>query len=205
MNKILSWSTGICLMLISSFSQGEIASKAHKLHSKILNEEREINVVVPKDYESQTNSVFPVLYRLDGKATLPLETAILNELARTGEAPGVIIVTIENTDRARDLAPTVNHDPRGPVGVGGGGDKFLDFIETELIPYVNQQYRTHDFKIFSGGSIGGLLVLHAMQSRPHLFQANIAYSPAVWWGDESTSRDVKDFFTKRKEYNSDTA
>jgi tetratricopeptide (TPR) repeat protein len=84
------------------------------------------------------------------------------------------------------------------VGKGGGGDTFLDFIELELIPHINKTYRTHDFKIVTGSSIGGLLVLHSLQSRPHLFQAHMAYSPAVWWGDTSTAKKTKEFIANTK-------
>ncbi len=172
----------------------------HTLSSKQLNEQRPITIQLPPSYFSNTQQTYPVVYRLDGKSYLPLESATLNSLAEAGSAPEVIIVAIENTDRARDLAPTVNQDPRGPVGVGGGGDQFLNFIELELIPYVNKHYRTHDYKVLAGASIAGLLTLHAMQSRPTLFQAHIAYSPAVWWAKRSTAQNVKNFVKSNKEY-----
>ena len=73
------------------------------------------------------------------------------------------------------------------------GDKFLDFIESELIPLMNKSYRTTDFKILAGHSIGGLLVLHSFQSRPQLFQAHFAFSPAVWWGGRETLLATKRF------------
>ncbi|KZN43956.1 alpha/beta hydrolase-fold protein [Pseudoalteromonas luteoviolacea] len=191
------------LLFLLSMSSGLAAEQLNitkTLSSKILSEQRTVTILLPDSYYTNEQKVFPVLYRLDGKENIPLESAVLNKLHRSGAAPEMIIVAIENTDRARDLAPTVNYDPRGPVGVGGGGDKFLDFIEKELIPEVNRTFRTHDFKVFSGASIGGLLVLHAMQSRPYLFQGHIAYSPAVWWGAHSTLKNVKTFVTKRQTF-----
>ena len=191
------------LLLLLTFSatsaENETKYEIEKINSKVLNEERTAVVQLPKSYQSNPTKVYPVLFRLDGKGNLPLESVLLNSLHAQGAAPEVILVAIENTDRARDLTPTVNHDPRGPVGVGGGGDKFLDFIETELIPHIEAKYRTHNFRIFSGASIGGLLVLHSLQSRPHLFQAHIAYSPAVWWSENTTAKNVKQFITNSKE------
>ncbi|AIY66839.1 alpha/beta hydrolase-fold protein [Pseudoalteromonas piratica] len=196
--------SALLLLLIFSISSfaNESQYKVETINSKVLNEERTAVVQLPKSYQSNPNKVYPVLFRLDGKGNLPVESALLDSLHQQNAAPEVILVAIENTDRARDLTPTVNHDPRGPVGVGGGGDKFLDFIEKELIPHIEEKYRTHNFRIFSGASIGGLLVLHSFQSRPHLFQAHLAYSPAVWWGDESTSKDVKEFISNSKELDS---
>lgn len=194
------------LLLFLVFSATSLASEAkyeiEKIKSKVLNEERTAVVQLPESYQSNPDKVYPVLFRLDDKGNLPLESALLNSLQLQGAAPEVILVAIENTDRLRDLTPTVNYDPRGPVGAGGGGDKFLDFIETELIPHIDSKYRTHNYRIFSGASIGGLLVLHSFQSRPHLFQAHIAYSPAVWWGDNTTAKNVKEFITNSKELNS---
>ncbi|MBQ4810236.1 esterase [Pseudoalteromonas luteoviolacea] len=193
-------STFLFMLTTSSLLAAEQQTITKTLSSKILSEQRTVTILLPDSYYINEQKVFPVLYRLDGKENIPLESAVLNKLHRSGAAPEMIIVAIENTDRARDLAPTVNYDPRGPVGVGGGGDKFLDFIEKELIPEVNRTFRTHDFKVFSGASIGGLLVLHAMQSRPHLFQGHIAYSPAVWWGAHSTLKNVKSFVAKRQTF-----
>lgn len=194
------------LLLLLIFSATSAANEAkyeiEKINSKVLNEERTAVVQLPASYQSNPNKVYPVLFRLDDKGNLPMESVLLNSLHAQGAAPEVILVAIENTDRVRDLTPTVNHDPRGPVGVGGGADKFLDFIETELIPHIEGKYRTHNFRIFSGASIGGLLVLHSLQSRPHLFQAHIAYSPAVWWGEYTTAKNVKEFIANSKELNS---
>ncbi len=125
----------------------------------------------------------------------------MHKLQKADSAPEVIMVAIENTNRLRDFAPTVNLDPRGPVGQGGGADKFLDFLEIELIPYIDQNYRTHDFKVISGASIAGLLTIHSLQSRPHLFQAHVAYSPAVWWGDRTTAKKAKAFIAQKTSLN----
>ena len=43
------------------------------------------------------------------------------------------------------------------MNIGGGAAKFLEFIETELIPFVNKGYRTHDFKVIAGASAAGTL------------------------------------------------
>ena len=186
------------LILMSSVlaNATEYVQHNEAFHSSILNEERTVVVQLPKSYLSNPNKVYPVIYRLDGAVNIPLISVMMEDLQDSGSSPEVIIVAIENTDRTRDLFPTVNNDPRGPVGAGGGGDKFLNFIEKELIPRINNKYRTHNFKIFSGASAGGVLVLHALHSRPNLFQAHIAYSPAVWWGEYETSKATQAIMSK---------
>lgn len=168
------------------------------IKSEILKQDREFIVQLPKSYEDDSNRNYPVHYLLDGELNLPLVNGILDRMQKIQGAPEAIVVAIESKNRTWDLTPTVNQDPRGPVGQGGGAELFLDFIDKELIPHIDKNYRTHNFKMISGGSIGGLFVLHAMQSKPHLFDAHFAFSPAVWWGDRTTAKNVKAFLTNNK-------
>lgn len=190
-----------CLLLLNlticSLANANAVSERYEvLYSKQLNEERRILVKLPADYSSNTKNKYPVIYLPGSKDDLPMLAGLLDRLSVQNVAPGVIIAIIENTDRTRDLTPTVNQDPRGPVGQGGGGDKYLDFIEMELIPHMDKTFRTHDYRIFSGSSIGGLLVIHALHTRPHLFQAHLAFSPAVWWGARTTVKEAQQFIAK---------
>lgn len=171
------------------------------LDSAVLKEKRTITVQLPKSYATQPNKKYPVIYRLDGKENLPLISSVLARLQEANAAPEVIIVAIENTDRMRDLYPTINQEPQGPVGIGGGAAKFLSFIKSELIPFVENKYRTHDFRVIAGASAAGVFVLYALQTEPTLFQAHLAYSPAVWWDYGAQVKSTKDFVSKTKELN----
>ncbi|MFU2510556.1 alpha/beta hydrolase-fold protein [Pseudoalteromonas sp. ASV78] len=174
----------------------------HTIKSAVLNEERTVVVQLPKSYQSEPNKVYPVIYRLDGAGNIPLASAVIERLQNDNRAPEVIIVAIENTNRLRDFYPTVNKEPQGPVGEGGGAATFLAFFEQELIPLINKNYRTHDYKVISGASAGGVFALYALQAKPELFQAHIAYSPAVWWNYGASVKSTKSFIAKTKELNS---
>ena len=170
----------------------------HVFKSNLLNEERTVVVQLPKSYKAEPDKVYPVIYRLDGAGNLPLITSVLERLQNDNAAPEAIIVAIENTDRMRDLFPTVNEEPQGPVGLGGGSKKFLDFFEKELIPLIDEKYRTHDYKIIGGASAAGVFALYVMTEKPSLFQAHLAYSPAVWWNYGAAVTRTKDFLKKNK-------
>ena len=173
----------------------------HTIKSVVLNEERTVVVQLPKSYQAQPNKVYPVVYRLDGAGNIPLASVVIERLQNDNRAPEVIIVAIENTNRLRDFYPTVNKEPQGPVGEGGGAAKFLAFFEQELIPLVNKNYRTHDYKVIAGASAGGVFALYALQANPKLFQAHIAYSPAVWWNYGAMVKSTKSFIAKTKDLN----
>lgn len=170
----------------------------HLFKSNILNEERTVVVQLPKSYKAEPDKVYPVIYRLDGAGNLPLITSVLERLQNDNAAPEAIIVAIENTERLRDLYPTANEEPQGPVGLGGGGKKFLDFFEKELIPLIDDKYRTHGYKVIGGASAGGVFALYAMTEKPTLFQAHLAYSPAVWWNYGAAVTRTKEFLEKNK-------
>ncbi|GAA58722.1 hypothetical protein P20652_0579 [Pseudoalteromonas sp. BSi20652] len=175
--------------------------QTHTINSAILNEQRTVVVQLPKSYQANPNKVYPVIYRLDGAGNIPLISAVMERLQNDNRAPELIIVAIENTNRLRDFYPTVNKEPQGPVGEGGGAGKFLAFIEQELIPLVNKNYRTHNYKVISGASAGGVFALYALQTNPELFQAHIAYSPAVWWNYGAPVKATKSFINKSKDLN----
>lgn len=65
----------------------------------------------------------------------------------------------------------------------GGGENFLKFIETELIPYVDKNYRTQPYRILSGHSLGGLFAVYCKEAAPELFQSEIVISPAIYGGN----------------------
>ena len=160
---------------------------------KALNEKAEITILLPASYATDKTKHYPVIYVLDGQLNAQLVQSMNARLAASAGSYEHIVVGIESADRLKDFAPSVNMDPRGPIGAGGGADKFLDYLEIELIPRIARQYRTTDHKTIAGHSIAGLLVVHSFHSRPQLFQAHLAFSPAIWWGERETANEVKKY------------
>lgn len=194
-----------CFFFIFAVLSFNLQGKALTLHltinSEALSEKRDITVYLPTSYHTNTTEHYQTLYLLDGESNGELAASMLRRMHLSSAAKGHIVVAIHSTDRLRDYAPTVNRDPRGPVGQGGGGDKFLNFVEVELIPRINKQFRASDFKVLAGHSVAGLLVLHSFHSRPHLFQAHLAFSPAVWWGNRETLIATQNYLTTKMDSN----
>jgi tetratricopeptide (TPR) repeat protein len=65
----------------------------------------------------------------------------------------------------------------------GEADNYLSFIETELFPYIEKNYRTVPYRICCGHSKGGLCVTHAFLSHTNMFNAFIALNPSLYWDD----------------------
>lgn len=172
--------------------------------SAVLGEDRVILVRTPPNYE-RSGLRYPVLYMTDGDAHIQHTSGTVQFLARNNRMPEMIVVGITNTDRTRDLTPTrVESLPGNPnvrFPTSGGSDKFLKFIETELIPQIESKYRVQPFRALAGHSLGGLFAVHAMTTRPELFGAYIAVSPSLQWDNFVMIDRLKDFFKARKEYN----
>lgn len=132
----------------------------YDLHSKVLNEELYIDVALPTGYES-SDAKYPVLYLLDGTDNLGHVIGSTEVLTRTGSIPPSIIVGINNTNRIRDFTPSSVDD----VPYSGGGPKFLKFISSELIPYIESHYRTHPYRVLEGHSLGGLFTAYTLMEK----------------------------------------
>lgn len=161
------------------------------LHSSVLGEERVLAVVTPASY-ARGQERYPVLYLTDGDAAMGHARATAEFLARNSLMPEVILVGILNTVRSRDLTPTPGtKEEQAAFPASGGGERFLDFIERELIPAVDARYRTAPMRLYAGHSLGGLLGLHALFCRPGLFQAVVAASPSLEWDEGLVLREAR--------------
>ena len=198
----------ILLVLVSSSAVAQNAPPAGvarlTVKSAVLGEDRPILVRTPAGYETNNQS-YPVLYMTDGDAHMGHTASTIEFLARNGRISETIIVAIPNTDRTRDLSPT-KPDTKGATGApqfptAGGADNFLKFIETELIPDIEKRYRVRPYRSLAGHSLGGLFAIHALLSRPDLFQSYVAVSPALQWDNQVTVKRAEEFFKNRKELN----
>jgi len=139
---------------------------------------RTVFVQLPSDYERSTKS-YPVLYTLDGSSTIVTVPPLVDSLVAAGSVPEMILVAIPHRDRRHDLTPTANEQ----FPTSGGGQRLLRFIADELIPHVDDTYRTQQTRVLHGHSLGGLFVAYALAAAPGRFQGYIASSPTIHWDD----------------------
>jgi predicted alpha/beta superfamily hydrolase len=171
------------------YPQSEVVT----IHSNVLNEERKIYIHCPKRDSININERFPVLYIMDGDNHFELLAQYADYLSRPDvlAIPKIIIVGISNTQRKRDLTPTVSitdysgkPDSTNLMNPSGGNENFLKFIDTELIPIIDKSYKTTPYKIFAGHSFGGLSSINCLLIHPDMFDAYIAVSPSFWWDNK---------------------
>jgi len=194
-----------CLFFISSaaFAQQPTGTvKTLTLKSSVLGEDRIVLVRTPAGYE--TNKLrYPVLYMTDGDAHMGHTASTIEFLNQNGRTSDLIVVGITNTDRTRDLTPTksITKSAAGELQfpTAGGADNFLKFIETELIPQIEKQYRVQPYRILAGHSLGGLFVIHTMISKPGVFNSYVSVSPALHWENGETLKRAEAYLKNQKE------
>jgi len=174
----------------NSLTENELLTigKIDSLRSEILDENRTFWIHVP---DQATGDIFaktsyPVLFLLDGTEHFHAVTGMLKNLGNSGIVPRMVVVGIPNTDRTRDLTPSHVNVVFGDsvfARTSGGAAEFLNFMEKELIPFVEDKYPVTSYRTFVGHSFGGLAALYALYTRPQLFSNYVAIDPSLWWDD----------------------
>ena len=169
-----------------------ILGESFTLHSNVLGEDRTVYVALPMSYKRGIRQ-YPVLYLTDAQYNFEHTCSTVDFLERNRIIPEMIVVGITDPDRVHDLYSTRADFKRGsqtiPFPTSGNGDQFLNFIEKELIPWIESNYRTSTYRVLAGHSAGGNFALHAARTKPGLFQAVIAVSPWLPW-DNHKERDA---------------
>jgi uncharacterized protein len=183
---------------LASYAQNSndiVIAKIIKINSNILGQERTIYVSTPINY-TNSDKKYPVLYILDGsEVTISYATGLIRNLTDYEIVPEMIIVAISSDNRKQDFTPTVPKDiPEDFLKrmQPGGADKFLGYIETELFPFIEKNYRTVPYRIFAGHSDAGLCVAHAFVSHNSMFNAYIATSPSIGWDSNIINKVAED-------------
>ena len=167
-----------------------VIGKNLDLYSKILHEHRKLLVYLPSSYYDTYffKRHYPVVYVLDGDSHFFSLAAMIKQMSENGDGtqfPEMIVVAIQNTDRNRDLTPSRDTAAamidKNSASRTGGGDQFLSFIRTELMPHIDSLYPTTPYHIFIGHSFGGLMVIDALVHHKDMFNAYLAIDPSMMW------------------------
>lgn len=166
--KVIAATIAIVLMFFGVQAQSEgipnVVGTNHHLSSKILNEERGVQIYLPPSYQN-SDKTYPVVYVLDGQRFFLHVVSLSQSFQQFKLAPEFIIVGINNSypNRFRHL--------------GEGKENFKGFLEDELMSYVNENFRTKGENLLFGWEYGGSFVFHMMMEQPTLFNAYLVASP----------------------------
>ncbi len=183
-------------------------TERRSLHSDIVGQDYELYIKFPWNY-GKSDTTYPVLFTTDANRNFPVySTLSLIYETPTFRNDEIIVVGIAyrlSPDRLRGLAewavlrsrdlqpersveseqfwrdtltPLVGQDFEIPSS--GKGAEFLKFIQLELIPFVEANYRvSSNDRGIAGYSLGGLFTLYALFHAPEIFTRYFAGSPSL--------------------------
>ncbi|MCU0512500.1 MAG: alpha/beta hydrolase-fold protein [Anaerolineae bacterium] len=174
------------------------------LHSPQLGNRRDVLVWLPPDYDHSNRDRdrrYPVFYLHDGQNVFDAHTAYAGEwevdetmtrLAAAGQP--AIIVALPNMGEGR----SVEYCPypfRGRDGrwLTGRGADYVRFLTDTVKPLIDSTLRTRPeagSTGIAGSSMGGLISLYALLTRPDVFGRCGAFSTAYWFGDQGLLRTI---------------
>lgn len=215
----LTWRGFLALAVLTVGAHGETEKKAYPKYSvpgsvvRVLPrtvDDREYQLIIglPADFEKSPDKHYPVVFVTDGYWDFLKINSIKGSLVYDKTVPDFITVGIgyagEDLDygqlRCRDLSPVVFPD-MGPKTSGQAGE-FLDLIEKTIIPLIEREYRADpERRVLAGASMGGLFAIYAMYTKPELFRAYIAATPATIIGGDWILRYEDEFVKSGKTLN----
>jgi len=148
------------------FGQKETINVEHfPLSSEVLKQAQQIKVYLPQNYEN-TSQQYAVLYVLDGERYFLNGVTYQKNLTFQDKSPCFIVVGIMNNDNTKRKKYFNNES-----------DDYIKFIDSELIRYIDKNYRTLDERILFGWEMGASLAIEAFNKHPYLFKSFILASP----------------------------
>ena len=161
-------------MFFTFFSFGQ--RKTESFESSRLGKTRQISIITPPSYDYEKDKKYPVIYLLDGEYLMDPFNGALQYGYYFDDLPEVIIVGIyqnKNNDRAIDSETTEDGFPDEK------SSRFYEFVASEVIPYIDKNYRTVSYKVIAGHDItAGFLNFFLYKDFP-VFDAYISLCPEL--------------------------
>lgn len=145
-----------------------IVGSNHFIDSKILGEQRQIQIYLPPTYQ-ETEAKYPVLYVLDGQLFFEYGVSLSKTFKQFKLAPEFIIVGIHTPF------------PQRYRQFGGGSDDFIGFFEKELMPYIESSFRTNEEQLLFGWQYAGSFGFKMMLNHPEAMSGYLLASPFPIW------------------------
>ena len=169
-----------------------------ELNSQELGETRTLNVYLPQGYHPDSATVYPVIYLLDGSLyeDFPHIAGMTQFLNMYEILPKSIVVGISNLgkSRYRDFTyPSTDKRDLEDLPTSGGSEKFIAYLENEVMPLIEKNYKTSSHKTIIGQSLGGLLATEILFKKPYLFDDYVIVSPSLWWDNQKMIKKADDF------------
>jgi predicted alpha/beta superfamily hydrolase len=161
----------LLLFCVSLFGQKKISKK---YESEELQDIRNIQIHLPKGYDLDTITNYPLTIVLDAEYLFDLYVGNSKLFSHTDRAPKQIVVGIEMAEtRLKDASI----DETRKSSLTADSRSFIKFIKEELLPYIEGNYKTSPFLTIVGNGISANLLTHFLRDETPLFNSYICLNP----------------------------
>ena len=161
----------VLLFCVSLFGQKKISKK---YESEELQDIRNIQIHLPKGYELDTVTNYPLTIVLDSEYLFDLYVGNSKLFSHTDRAPKQIVVGIEMAEtRLKDASI----DETRRSSLTADSRSFLKFIKDELLPYIEGNYKTSPFLTIVGNGISANLLTHFLRDDTPIFNSYVCLNP----------------------------
>ncbi|MDH3321962.1 MAG: alpha/beta hydrolase-fold protein [Flavobacteriaceae bacterium] len=164
------------LLFISTFGFAQDNIIFKKFNSYQLNTERILKIYLPDSYDDKKDNTYPVAVVFDAEILFDVYVANAKLFALKDKAPEQIVVGIfqnQNDERYQDC--DYSEDSGLP---NQDSAKFYGFVQDELIPYIEENYRTSLFKTLVGQTITANFTNYFFIDNNPVFRAFININPS---------------------------
>lgn len=138
-----------------------------------LEETRRLKIQLPRNYDSNAEKVYPVVLVLDADYLFEPVAGNVDYFSYWEDMPESIVVGIMQGDKRYD---DCNYDEDNFLPADKGAD-FFEFIGLELMPYIDNNYRTAKFVIGVGHDYTANFLNYYLYKDPPLMNGYISLSP----------------------------
>lgn len=161
----------LCLLIISNLSSQVIYEE---FDSSKLGETRKLKIQLPRNYDANTQKVYPIVLVFDGDYLFEPVAGNVDYYSYWEEMPEAIVVGIMQ-DRTRD-ADGFYGESFFPEETGAN---FFEFVGLELMPYIDRKYRTAKFILAVGHEFTANFINYYLFKDPPLFNGYLSLSPEL--------------------------
>jgi hypothetical protein len=145
-----------------------------KIYSDKLSAEREITIQLPRDYNLDEEKRYPVFIVFDGDYLFEIVSGNVDYMSFWGDIPEAIVVGINQIDSRYNDTSVVDNINFTPISSTAN---FFEFVSQELIPYINKNYRTTNFRVAVGHERTANFINFFLIKKVPIMNGYIAVSP----------------------------
>ncbi len=147
----------------------------HEIESSKLDQKRQLKIQLPRNYADNIEKNYPIIVALDGDYLFEPVAGNVDYNSYWEEMPEAIVVGVVQIDTREDDT-YYDEETFLPSDKGAA---FFEFLGLEMMPWLDANYRTANFRIIVGHDLTANFMNYYLFKEPSLFQGYISISPEL--------------------------